>query len=97
MTTIPQDICKEYINYIGTLILNVHDEHVEIDFYWNNNKKRSLNVGENKDNTTIPQRVRHYFCNYDVCKRPMRENQLGFVMAQEELELIWNLKMTGIA
>ena len=40
------------------------------------------------DITTFPQSVRHHFCDYDLCKRPMTENQLGLVMAQEELELI---------
>ena len=40
------------------------------------------------DITTIPQSVRHHFCNYDVYKWPMTENRLEFVMAQEELELI---------
>ena len=44
------------------------------------------------DITTITQSVRHHFRDYDVCKQPMTENQLGLVMAQEEFELIWNLE-----
>ena len=71
---------------------DIHDEQVEVDFYWNNIKKRSLNVRENMDITTTPQSVRHHFCDYDVCEQTMTENQLGLVMAQEEFELISNLE-----
>ena len=92
MATIPEVLFKEYNNYVGTVDSDIHDEQVEVDFYWNNIKKRSLNVRENMDITTIPQSVRHHFCDYDVCKQPMTENQLGLVMAQEEFELIWNLE-----
>ena len=92
MATIPEVLFKEYNNYVGTVDSDIHDEQVEVDFYWNKIKKRSLNVRENMDITTIPQSVRHHFCDYDVCKQPMTENQLGLVMAQEEFELIWNLE-----
>ena len=92
VATIPEVLFKEYNNYVGTVDADIHDEQVEVDFYWNKIKKRSLNVRENMDITTIPQSVRHHFCDYDVCKQPMTENQLGLVMAREEFELIWNLE-----
>ena len=88
----PEVFFKEYNNYVGTVDSDFHDEQVEVDIYWNNNKKRSLNVREYMDITIILQSVRHHFCNYDVYKWPMTENRLGFVMAQEDLELIWNLE-----
>ena len=92
VAAIPEVLFKEYNNYVGTVDSDIHDEQVEVDFYWNNIKKRSLNVRENMDITTIPQNVRQHFCDYDVCKQPMTNNQLGLVMAQEEFELIWNLE-----
>ena len=89
---IPEVLFKEYKNYVGNVDSDIHDEKLEVDFHWNNIKKRSLNVRENMDIRTIARSVRHDFCNYDVCKRPITENQLGLVMAQEELELILNLE-----
>ena len=40
---------KEYKKYVGTVDSDIHDEQAEVDHYWKNIKKRSLNVGDNMD------------------------------------------------
>ena len=35
VATIPEVLFKEYNNYVGTVDSDIHDEQVEVDFYWN--------------------------------------------------------------